>query len=304
MAVVPRTKSIERFLCSLVLTLTVSTLTASGQQLTSSSVRVDFGNVQIGTSSQGVTLTNRGTASLTISAYSVSGTGFSLTGLSLPKTLNGGDTTTFTVTFAPTAAGAASGSLTITSNTPTLTVPLSGICITQGSLLATPGSVAFGQVKGSTSSLAVTLTNNGGTSVTILGDSISGSGFRLNGLTVPQVVNPGSSTSFNVDVTSAEIDTGNGSLVITSDGSNPSLVIPLSASAKQKQLEPSPAHLLFGDADFQTKRNLRQTLTNNTERKVTISAITVSGRGFSLDTKSLPSLPLTVGTREGEYRPQ
>ena len=56
---------------------------------------------------------------MTISADTVSGTGFTVSGATFPLTLNPNQTATLTVQFDPTAAGAASGSLTLTSNSST-----------------------------------------------------------------------------------------------------------------------------------------------------------------------------------------
>ena len=61
------------------------------------------------------TIQNTGTATLTISGISVTGTGFSLQGAA-PTTIAANSTATFTVRFSPTAAIAYNGSLTIASN--------------------------------------------------------------------------------------------------------------------------------------------------------------------------------------------
>jgi hypothetical protein len=96
-------------------------------QLTLNPASLDFGDVTVGNSStQTVTLTNSGTASLTISQADLTGTGFSVNSILL--TLAAGQTTTFDVTFAPTSSGSASGSLSLISdaaNSPT-TLALAG----------------------------------------------------------------------------------------------------------------------------------------------------------------------------------
>ncbi|MFQ5663238.1 MAG: choice-of-anchor D domain-containing protein [Terriglobia bacterium] len=89
----------------------------SGQgQLTLSPSSINFGDVMVGDSkTQSVTLTNSGTASVTISQVDVTNSDFRLSG-SLLLTLAAGETTTFSVTFAPTTGGSASGSLSLVSN--------------------------------------------------------------------------------------------------------------------------------------------------------------------------------------------
>ncbi len=96
-------------------------------QLTLNPTSLDFGDVTVGNSStQTVTLTNSGTASLTISQADLTGADFSVS--SLLVTLTAGQTTTFDVTFAPATSGSASGSLSLISdaaNSPT-TLALAG----------------------------------------------------------------------------------------------------------------------------------------------------------------------------------
>ncbi|MGA2595329.1 MAG: choice-of-anchor D domain-containing protein, partial [Bryobacteraceae bacterium] len=80
---------------------------------------VSFGNVIVGNpSTQTVTLSGAGTGSTTISQATVSGTGFSLSGPSLPLTLTVGQSANFSVTFAPLTAGNANGAITFVSNPP------------------------------------------------------------------------------------------------------------------------------------------------------------------------------------------
>jgi hypothetical protein len=74
-------------------------------------------------------LTSSGTAALTISAGTLTGTGFTMSGVTFPVTLNPGQTATLDLSFDPTVAGAATGLVTITSNAgsgATATIALSG----------------------------------------------------------------------------------------------------------------------------------------------------------------------------------
>ncbi len=98
--------------------------------LTLESTSVPFGNVNDGTPAyQSVTLTSSGTAAVTVSAGSVSGTGYTISGVSFPLTLNPGATATLEIEFDPTTAGVADGTVTLTSNSSTgstSTITLSG----------------------------------------------------------------------------------------------------------------------------------------------------------------------------------
>src|SRR6185369_6861956 len=75
-----------------------------------------------------VTVKNSSTTSVNISQASVSGSAFSGVGINVPLTLAAGQSATETITFSPSASGAVSGSLVITSNAtnPSITVALSG----------------------------------------------------------------------------------------------------------------------------------------------------------------------------------
>jgi hypothetical protein len=88
--------------------------------LTISSTNVAFGNVNLNTpATQTVTLTSSGGAALTLSAGSLTGTGFTMSGVTFPSTLNAGQSVTLDLQFDPTTAGAATGLVTITSNAST-----------------------------------------------------------------------------------------------------------------------------------------------------------------------------------------
>src|ERR1700677_869298 len=95
-----------------------ATNTAALGALAVSSSTVDFGQVAVGkTVSSSVTVSNKGSAAVEISQLNLTGQSFSLgAGNSLPITVGGNDSITFTLQFDPTASGAASGQLTIASN--------------------------------------------------------------------------------------------------------------------------------------------------------------------------------------------
>src|SRR5215472_6666098 len=139
--------------------LTVSAAPAPAIQLSSSSL--NFGNDVVGTTtSQTLTITNTGTATLNITQINKSGAAFSASGFTLPLNLSAGQLANITVAFLPTAVGAASGSLSIVSNAPTSPTSVSlggtGVAATY-SLVASPTSLNFGNVNdGSSSTLGVT----------------------------------------------------------------------------------------------------------------------------------------------------
>jgi hypothetical protein len=196
---------------------------------------VSFGSAAVGsTSSQSVVLSNTGSASVTVSAATVTGAGFSASGLSFPLTLAAGQSASLAVTFAPTGAGSVSGSVSIVSNASdsTLAVPLSGTGATQ-TLSVSPSTLSFGDVTVGTSSvLPVVVTNAGTSSITVSQAAIAGSGFSVSGPTLPLALASGQATSFSItfDPTTATGDV-TGSLSVVSNASNSPTSVSLSAAS-------------------------------------------------------------------------
>jgi Abnormal spindle-like microcephaly-assoc'd, ASPM-SPD-2-Hydin len=102
-------------------------LNAATTVLSVNATSIAFGDVTVG---QSATQTLKGTATgtlpVTISAVSVTGSGFTGSGISTPTTLQPGQEATLNLQFAPAAAGAATGSVVITSNGGSPTIPLTG----------------------------------------------------------------------------------------------------------------------------------------------------------------------------------
>jgi Cep192 domain 4/Abnormal spindle-like microcephaly-assoc'd, ASPM-SPD-2-Hydin len=99
----------------------VSTISLTGTGvkllLTLSPTSLNFPNTLVGHSTVlPVIITNTGTAAVTISSASVSGAGFTLSDLSLPLTLTARQSSSFSLTFAPTKTGTFSGTASLTSN--------------------------------------------------------------------------------------------------------------------------------------------------------------------------------------------
>jgi len=254
---------------------------------------VAIGSVLVGSSQkQQVMLTNSGGVTVTVSQATVTGSGFGLSGLTLPLTLTAGQSANFNVVFAPQSAGAVSGNVAFTSDAsnPSLNLPLSGTGLTAGSLSANPSSVNFGTVEiGNTQTVLETLTNTGGSSVTITQGTLSGTGFSVNGLSLPLTLGAGQSASFNLQFAPQSAGAASGSLSITSNAPNPSLVIPLAGNAVTPGLlTASILSLNFGTVTTGKSKTLSETLSNTGGSSVTITQASVSGSGFSMNGLSLP----------------
>jgi hypothetical protein len=271
---------------------------AAGQLASSPSTDV-FGSVTVGSQkSISETVTNTGGTSITISQATISGSGFSLSGITTPVTISAGQSTTFTLIFTPQAAGAVSGHVTLTSNAPnsTLTISLSGTGIAPGQLSSSPSSKAFGSVTvGSQQSSSETVTNTGGTSVTISEAAVSGTGFSLSGLTTPTTLAAGQSATFTVAFAPQATGSASGSVTLTSNGANPTLTIPLSGTGVAAgQLASSPSSEDFGSVTVGTQQTSLETVTNTGGSSVNISQVTVTGTGFTVSGITAP-MTLTAG---------
>ena len=265
--------------------------TATQPQLTISPASVAFGSVSVGSSgSQTVTLTNAGNATLTVTQATSSGTGFSMSGASMPMTINAGGSASFSTIFAPTATGAASGSISIVSNAPgsPAAIALTGTGI-QGQLGATPSSVNFGSVAvGSTGSQTITLTNSGTASVTISAATASGTGLGISGLSTPLTLGAGLSTTFSAQFAPTSAGSMSGSISVVSNAPTSPLTIPLSGNATQPQLAATPSTAAFGSVVTGSNNSQTISLANNGTATLTISSAAVTGAGFSTTGLTVP----------------
>jgi hypothetical protein len=266
--------------------------------LGSNPTSLNFGSVIVGSKqSLSETVTNTGGSSVTISQVGISGTGYSLSGITTPVTLTAGQSATFTVTFTPASGGSVSGNVTVTSNAsnPTLTIPLSGTGVAPGGLGSNPTSLSFSSVTlGSNQSQSETVTNTGGSSVTISQVGISGTGYSLSGITTPVTLTAGQSTSFTVTFTPASAGSASGNLTITSNASNPTLTIPLSGTGVALgAVGSNPTSLSFSSVTLGSNQSQSETVTNTGGSSVTISQVGISGTGFSL---SGITTPLTLAS--------
>ena len=280
-------------------------LTGTGVQsqqtllLTVSPQSVSFGNVPVGgNGSQTVSLLNTGNGPVNVSQATMAGNGFGMSGLAVPMTLGPGQSTAFTVSFAPAGAGSASGNISVVSNAANSvsTVALSGMGV-QPQISAAPGSVSFGTVTvGQSSSQAVTLTNAGGAPLNITQLAGPGTGFSLTGLALPLTLAPGKSTAFTVSFTPTSGASSSSSLMLVSNAPTSPTTIPLSGtgSAQVLQLTPSTTALSFGNQTLNASATQSVTLTNTGNSAVSISQVNVAGTGFSLN-GSAPLVTLSAG---------
>jgi len=257
-----------------------------------------FGNVQVGTpKTVSETLTNSGTSSITISNANVTGTGFALLGLNLPATLAPGQSTALSLTFTPRSSGSTRGSLSIVSDASnaSLVIPLSANVATGGALSTSDSSLDFSGVPvGRTNTLSETLTNSGGSSVTVTRASITGASFKITGLSLPLTLSPGQSFTFGAVFAPTSGGSASGSIAVVSDASNPTVTISMVGTATVSgQLAVSPAALSFGNVVVGQSKSLTASFTASSS-SITITDASLSTSEFTVSGLSLP-LTLAAG---------
>ena len=281
-----------------VVNVPVSAVATAPGGLVSNPSSLSFGSVQIGHGQTlSAALTNSGGSSVTVSQASVSGAGFAVGGLNLPVTLAAGQSAAFNVTFTPQAGGAVSGSLSIASNASnsTLSIPLAASVATAGVLSTSDSSLDFGSVQiNGTATQSETLTNTGGTNVTITQAQVSGTGFTATGLSLPMTLNPGQSFTFGAAFHPTSGGSATGSISVVSDASDSAVTITLAGTAAVAgQLAVSPATLSFGSVTVGQSKTLNATL-SATSSSITVSDASMTSSEFTISGLSLP-LTLAAG---------
>jgi hypothetical protein len=164
---------------------------------------------------------NAGNAALSFSQVTISGTVFSVTGLSTASTIPAGGSISFDAVFTPSSAGLTTGSIVLSTNgSPAqLTIPLSGTGTTATKVLSLSATnVAFGTVAlGSNHTQTVTLTNTGNANVTIAGLSYSGTGFSTSGLTSGLILTPNQTATVSISFAPASTGSYTGTVSIASN---------------------------------------------------------------------------------------
>jgi hypothetical protein len=289
---------------------------AATAQMAFSFSNVSFGTVQIGSSLIiPVPVTNTGKSIVNISQAAVSGTGFSFAGPNLPITLAPQQTANLSVSFAPQTAGAVSGSLTFsgwaswgghnTVHSTTGTVPLSGTGYTAlaPGYLTAPASMNLGSVAvGGSQTQSFTLSNSGGSSLTISGATFSGTGFSVSGLTFPYTLAAGGSASLSVIFAPTAAGTDTATVTLSSDASDPSVAVSLTGSATTSSgtLGVTPGSMSFGTVTIGTALSQSGNITAS-GGSVTLSSVSSSNSAFTVGGLTLPvtlaagqSVPFTV----------
>jgi hypothetical protein len=168
-------------------------------------------------------------------------------------------------------------------------------------LSATPASVSFGNLQiGTNQTLSDTLTNTGGTSLTITQGNVTGTGFSISGLDFPVTLAPNQSTTFSVIFAPQSSGNFSGSIAIASNASDPSLSVTLGGSATAQSQGPgalSVSPVNVGSVIVGTNGAQTGTL-SAAGASVSVSAVGLSGTNPSEFSIGGVSFPVTVTTSQ------
>ncbi len=240
-------------------------------------------------------VTNLGHANATISAATVTGSGFNYMGpVALPLTLSRGQSVSLTISFAPSAAGISAGNLSLSANgnvSPN-SVLLTGTGVQSQqtlSLTVNPQSVSFGNVPvGSSGSQTVALLNSGTGAVNVSQATTNGTGFAMNGLALPMTLGPGQSTTFTASFAPSGAGSASGNISVVSNAANSVSTVALNGMGVQPQISVAPGSVSFGTVTVGQTSSQTVTLTNAGGANLNITQLAGPGTGFSLSGLALP----------------
>jgi hypothetical protein len=185
---------------------------------------LSFGNVTVGSSASLQATLTASNAAVTISSDGSTNSEFAILGLTLPVTIAAGQSVAATIQFTPSAAGAATGQATFTSNavnSPTVEqLTGTGVAPANPQLAVSPATLSFGNVTvGSSASLQATLTASNA-AVTISSDQSTNSEFAILELTLPATIAAGQSAQVTIQFTPSAAGAATGQAGFTSNAVN------------------------------------------------------------------------------------
>ncbi|MBS1799909.1 MAG: choice-of-anchor D domain-containing protein [Acidobacteria bacterium] len=268
-------------------------LTASGAAqpaMTLSPPSLSFASQQVSTASaaQIITLTNSGSAALSVSQLAISQTPlplgpqaeFTSTDTCVGASIAVGQSCTISVRFVPAASGTRAATMIIYANVAggQATVPLSGTATAAGVVVLTPTSLAFPQTAVNATSAAenITVSNTGGAAVA-LGSPASSGDFAIAANTCAATLAPNTGCTVAIAFAPTASGARTGSFTITGGGDV--LTAALSGTAVLPATDAlSPPSLTFGAQALGTGSAAQQvTLTNNGDVALTLISAQATG---------------------------
>ncbi len=293
-----------------------STLAAASPAIGVSPNPADCGNVPVGSMGMpvAVTITNTGTSTLHINAFSLDGqdsTDFSISDpIKPPLTLNPNAMIPFHVVFTPSRMDVESATVTIGSddpNSPSYVVNVTGTGST-AMLSFAPMAIDFGSLPagGASVPMALMIVNGGGAAATITAIDLTGqdaSQFSLDNMG-PLTVPANGSATMHAKFTPNMVGSFSAAISFTAPGIMPTVA--LTGTATPPTLVPSPITLDFGWQGVGSTSDLQTVALKNTgAAPVVIMGIASSDPQFVIDQShtALQVAPNTVTTFSVTFHP-
>jgi two-component sensor histidine kinase len=249
-------------------------------------------NVGATAAAQTVTVTNSGSAPLTVTAATITGANssdFAVSANTCTTSIAANGTCSISVTFTPTATGARAAALTITDNAggtagAQQSVPLSGTGAGVAAVTLSPQTLSFGSSNVGVASTAqsVMLTNSGSGTLSISSVTIGGTNagdFAIGSNTCGVTLATGASCSVSVTFDPTAAGSRAASLVFAdSAGNSPQSASLTGTGVGVAAANLSPNALSFGNGNIGTTSAAQSvTLSNPGSAALTISSIAITG---------------------------
>jgi trimeric autotransporter adhesin len=138
-------------------------------------------------------------------------------------------------------------------------------------------------IVGQKNTQTIQISNLGKANLDITGVSLVGAGFSLSPVTTPMQLAPGASKSLTLSFTPTSATTVKGNIIIASDDPHSPLSILVQGAGEQAAAswQMIPSSFTFGTTNIQTSSTENASIKNTGNISVTISAVAISGSGFS-----------------------
>lgn len=265
--------------------------------------------VSVASDAKAVTLTNSGNTSLSVGAATASPP-YTIASSTCGASLDAGASCTYSVTYTPTAMGAANGTLSVQTGAGAQSVALSGTGL-QAVTGAAPSQLAFGnQTVGSVSAAQMVTLSNTGNTATTLGATVATAPFSIASTTCGATLDAGASCTLAVTFAPTVMGNVSGSLTLPTGAGAKSVA--LSGTGMQTSGDLSIGTLAFGSQAVNTTSAAQAvTLTNTGNAPLTVTSVTTNGQFNATHNcpASLPAgnactvnavfAPVSMGTQSG-----
>ena len=268
---------------------------ATAPAISLSSSSLSFGSINVGASSQqSLTISNTGTAALSISsitstigAFTVSPTSFSVAA---------GGNQTVTVTFAPSAATSYSGTITINHNASgsptTVSVTGTGVAAPAPAILVSATSLVFGTVNTGTSTQKTFTVSNSGTATLNVSNITSTNGAFSVSPTSFSIPSGGSPQTVTVSFTPTALQTYSATLSVAHNASgSPSQISLTGTGAGAAVISLTISSLSFGPVNIGSSASQTLNVTNSGNITLTVTSLTSNNGSFAADPTSFTLSP-------------